>query len=203
MTIAPSSAAGFLSSALLYRKAGYRVELVVLAVRAADSRQGTADRCARVQRLGGAGRFTTASGHDTHFAALAEAVAAAERSALADSVMVLRRDGSVLYRTDAGSRKGRASAASAAGALFAEQTRPYTDQEAARFWNVQHQLRAELPHYRADLDQIAQLARPLMPAHLQQRHLPGAAATAALPLPRPCEGHNPPAPTAAGPARTP
>lgn len=113
--IAPSSAAGFLSSALLYRAAGYLVELVVLAVRAADSRQGTADRCARVNRLGGTGRFTTASGHDTHFAVLAEAVAAAEQAALADSVMVLRRDGSVLYRAEA-SQGGRAVAVSAAGA---------------------------------------------------------------------------------------
>ncbi|MET9662732.1 zeta toxin family protein [Streptomyces sp. NPDC006510] len=194
--IAPSSAAGFLSSALLYRSAGYRVELVVLAVRAADSRQGTADRCAQVNRLGGTGRFTTASGHDTHFEVLAEAVAAAEQAALADSVMVLRRDGSVLYRADAGSRDGRAVAVSAAGALLAEQTRPYTDQEAARFWNLQDQLRAELPHYRADLEQIDRMARPLMPARLQPQRLPAAAAVAALPLPRPHEDRDHPATTA-------
>ncbi|MGQ7754802.1 zeta toxin family protein (plasmid) [Streptomyces sp. WC2508] len=194
--ISPSSAAGFLSSALLYRSAGYRVELVVLAVRAADSRQGTADRCAQVNRLGGTGRFTTASGHDTHFAVLAEAVATAEQAALADSLMVLRRDGSVLYRADAGSRDGRAVAVSAAGALLAEQTRPYTDQEAARFWNLQDQLRAELPHYRADLEQIDRMARPLMPARLQPQRLPAAAAVAALPLPRPHEDRDHPATTA-------
>ncbi|MEW1551840.1 zeta toxin family protein [Streptomyces tsukubensis] len=193
---APSSAAGFLSSALLYREAGYRVELVVLAVRAADSRQGTADRCARVRRLTGLGRFTTASGHDSHFAALAEAVAAAERSAVADSVMVLRRDGSVLYRSGPTRQGGRAPEASAAGALLAEQRRPYTDQEAAGFWTVQRRLRAELPDYRADLEQIARLARPLMPARLQPRWLPGPAAVAALPLAREDAGrtgYSPPA----------
>ncbi|MEU3657703.1 IPT/TIG domain-containing protein, partial [Streptomyces sp. NPDC032161] len=39
---APASGAAFVNSATLYRRAGYRVEVVVLAVRAADSLQGTA-----------------------------------------------------------------------------------------------------------------------------------------------------------------
>ncbi|WP_329144047.1 zeta toxin family protein [Streptomyces sp. NBC_01456] len=52
--LTPSSAAGFAAGAALYRQAGYRVELVVLAVRAADSRQGTAARYAKVSG-GGAG----------------------------------------------------------------------------------------------------------------------------------------------------
>ncbi|MEO3978017.1 zeta toxin family protein [Streptomyces sp. CAU 1734] len=193
--IAPSSAAGFLDSVLLYREAGYRVELVVLAVRAADSRQGTADRCAQVRRLTGLGRFTTAHGHDAHFAALAEAVAAAEQAMVADSVMVLRRDGSVLHHSGPVSRGGRPPAASAAGALLAEQMRPYTDQEAARFWTVQRRLRAELPDYRGDVEQIASLARPLMPGHLQPRRLPGPAPVAALPMARADAGfgYDPPA----------
>ncbi|MFI2214914.1 zeta toxin family protein [Streptomyces sp. NPDC020141] len=181
---APSTATAFLSSAQLYRKAGYRVEMAVLAVRAADSRQGTADRCAQVRRHTGLGRFTTASAHDAHFAALAEAVAAAERAAAADSVMVLRRDGSVLYRGGHLPQGGRTPAASAAAALLAEQARPYTDQEAARFWTVQRRLRAELPDYRRDVEQIACLARPLMPGRLQPRRLPGPAVAAALPLAR-------------------
>ncbi|MCC3776510.1 zeta toxin family protein [Streptomyces sp. UNOB3_S3] len=42
--LTPSSAGAFMAGAALYRQAGYRVELVVLAVRAADSRQGTANR---------------------------------------------------------------------------------------------------------------------------------------------------------------
>ncbi|MFD7978698.1 hypothetical protein [Streptomyces sp. NPDC059071] len=67
--IAPGSAAGLMESAMAYRRAGYRVELVVLAIRAADSRQGTAVHCADVNRLGGHCRFTTAAGHD-HLASL-------------------------------------------------------------------------------------------------------------------------------------
>ncbi|MEU3733721.1 zeta toxin family protein [Streptomyces sp. NPDC033538] len=182
--IAPGSAAGFVESAMAYRRAGYRVELVVLAVRAADSRQGTAVRCADVNRLGGHGRFTTATGHDHHFAVLADAVAAAEQEAMVDAVMVWGRDGTVLYRNDRTPQGSWARPAGAAGALLAEQRRPYTSQEAARFWAVQRRLRAELPHYRHDLEQIALLARALMPTHLQPRRLAGPAAVAALPLPR-------------------
>ncbi|MEU1668520.1 zeta toxin family protein [Streptomyces sparsogenes] len=182
--IAPGSAAGFVEGAMAYRRAGYRVELVVLAVRAADSRQGTAVRCADVNRLGGHGRFTTAAGHDHHFTALADAVAAAEQQAVADSVMVWGRDGTVLYRNDLTPQGSWARSAGAVKALLAEQRRPYTSQEAARFWALQRRLRAELPHYRHDIEQIARLARALMPAHLQPRRLAGPTAVAALPLPR-------------------
>ncbi|MFD5557641.1 zeta toxin family protein [Streptomyces sp. NPDC127068] len=181
--IAPGSAAGFVEGAVAYRRAGYRVELVVLAVRAADSRQGTAVRCADVNRLGGHGRFTTVAGHDRHFAVLADAVAAAEREAVADSVMVWGRDGTVLYRNDRTPRGSWARLARAVGVLLAEQRRPYTFPEAARFWAVQRRLRAELPHYRHDIEQIACLARALMPARFQPRRLAGPAAVAALPLP--------------------
>ncbi|MFF4085180.1 zeta toxin family protein [Streptomyces sp. NPDC001777] len=173
--IAPGSAAGFVEGARAYRRAGYRVELVVLAVRAADSRQGTAVRCADVNRLGGHGRFTTVSGHDRHFAVLADAVAEAEREEVADCVMVWGREGTVLYRNDRTPQGSWTRPARAAEVLLAEQRRPYTSQEAARFWALQRRLRTELPHYRHDIDQIACLARALMPAHLQPRRLAGPA----------------------------
>ncbi|WP_063802803.1 zeta toxin family protein [Streptomyces sp. NRRL S-1521] len=179
--IAPSSAAAFVNSAMLYRQAGYRVELVVLAVRAADSRQGTADRCAQLLRLGAAGRFTTADGHDEHFAALGEAVAAAEQMLVANLVTMMRRDGSVLYRNERAPDGMWARLTAALQALVAEHRRPYSDRETARFWAVQRRLRAQPPHYRRDLEQIAQLARLLMPEHLLPSRLRGPAAVAALP----------------------
>ncbi|MFE3144294.1 zeta toxin family protein [Streptomyces scopuliridis] len=184
---APAGAAAFIESAMLYRRAGYRVEVVVLAVRAADSRQGTAARYAEVNRLSGRGRFTTACGHDRHFAALAGTVAEAEQAPIADSVMVWGRDGTVLYRNTRAPEGSWSRPAGAAGALLAEQTRPYTAQEADRFWAIQRRLRAELPHYRQDVEQIARLARPLMPVH-HLRRLPGPAAVAALPQAREATG---------------
>ncbi|MFK0202779.1 zeta toxin family protein [Streptomyces lavendulae] len=96
--IAPGSAGGFVESARLYQEAGYRVELVVLGVHAADSQQGTAARCARAREHTEHGPFTTDYGHDKHFTALGQAVAAAEEARVANSVMMWRRDGTVLYR---------------------------------------------------------------------------------------------------------
>lgn len=183
--IAPASAAAFVNAAALYRQAGYRVEVVVLAVRAADSLQGTAARYAQVSRYGGPARFTTTDGHDSHFAALAAAVAAVEHTPVADAVTVLRRDATVVYR-NVRSRTGHwARPGDAAAALLLEQSRPYTSAEAARFWATHRWLRSAMPHYRDALRHIAGLARPLMPPHLQPHRLPGPGPVAALPLPRP------------------
>ncbi|KEF04810.1 Zeta toxin family protein [Kitasatospora aureofaciens] len=183
--IAPASTAAFANAAALYRQAGYRVEVVVLAVRAADSLQGTAARYAQVSRYGGPARFTTTDGHDTHFAALADAVAAAENTPVADAVTVLRRDATVIYRNER-SRTGHwTRPAGAAAALLLEQTRPYTTAEAAQFGATHRWLRSAMPHYRDALRHIAGLARPLMPLHLQPHRLPGPGPVAALPLPRP------------------
>ncbi|MEU3407553.1 zeta toxin family protein [Streptomyces sp. NPDC006670] len=179
--IAPGSADGFVESARLYRQAGYRVELVVLGVRAADSRQGTAARCARARERGEHGRFTTAYGHDKHFTSLGQAVAAAEERRVADSVMVWRRDGTVLYRNTLTPDGGWARPPGAAKTLLAEQTRPYTLQEAARFWTVQRWLRTVLSQYRHDVDETAFLARALMPARLRPRMLSAAVPVSGLP----------------------
>ncbi|MEE1804874.1 zeta toxin family protein [Streptomyces sp. BE133] len=59
--IAPDSVSHFLDGARRHHQAGHRVELVVIGARAADSRLGTATRCAEVARLGGAPRFTAAA----------------------------------------------------------------------------------------------------------------------------------------------
>ncbi|MGW2956328.1 zeta toxin family protein [Streptomyces eurythermus] len=179
--IAPASAAAFTAGAMLYRQAGYRIELVVLAVRAADSLQGTAERYARLSSHGAPARFTTAGGHDAHFAALPDAVAAAEDTPVADAVTVLRRDATVVYRNERRPDGPWARPAGAVTALLLEQARPYTEAEAARFWAVQRRLRAAMPHYRNALAGIARRARPLMPVHLQPYRLTGPAAVAALP----------------------
>ncbi|WP_346177233.1 zeta toxin family protein [Streptomyces cuspidosporus] len=181
--IAPGSAGQFLSSAAASRQAGYRVELVVLGVRAADSRQGTAARYVEASRGGLPARFTTAAGHDTCFAAVAEAVEAAELGSLVDSVVIMRRDGTAVYRNERRPDGAWGRPAGAVWALAAERQRPYTLQEAAAFFAVQRQLRAALPQYRAELIESAQLARPLMPLHLQPRRLAPSSRPAPLPLP--------------------
>ncbi|MFH8470394.1 zeta toxin family protein [Streptomyces sp. NPDC017991] len=158
---APGSVQEFLDSALPFAADGYPVELVVLAVRAADSRLATALRYARALQVGGTGRFTTHLGHDTCFQALADIVTVAERHPQIAAITVIRRDGQALLRheTDGSHR--------ASWALAAERLRPYTEQEAMAFLQLHHALRRALPRHRAELDDIAALARPLMPPRMQ------------------------------------
>ncbi|MEU5062228.1 MULTISPECIES: zeta toxin family protein [unclassified Streptomyces] len=170
--IAPGSTKQFLTSALPFRQTGYRIELVVLAVRAADSRQGTATRYAQALQLGVPARFTTAAGHDQCFTTVVDAVRAAEQHTLADSLVVMRRDGTAVYRNERGPDAGWTHPATAAQALTVERTRLYTPQEGYRFLAFQRGLRTVLPQHRSELDQISLLARPLLPAHLQPRRLP-------------------------------
>ena len=178
----PADAAAFAAGALRFRRAGYRVELLVLAVRGADSRQGTAHRYARVSARGVPARFTSVSGHDAHFQVLPDVVEAAEELAVVDQVTVMRRDASALYRSEPISGR-RPLGLGAALALLAEQSRPYTDQEAAQFWAVQRQLHQAMPQYRDDLVDIAARAIPLMPPARQPRRLEPPVSAAALPLP--------------------
>ncbi|WP_380286524.1 zeta toxin family protein [Kitasatospora purpeofusca] len=176
----PASPAKFTADARAYRRAGYRVELLTLAVRAADSRQGTAHRYARVSSRGLPARFTTTASHDAHYRVLPDVVAAAEEQAAVDQVTVIRRDGTAPYRGEPA--KFRSRQPRAALALLAEQARPYTDEEAHRFWAVQRDLHAAMPRYRDDLVAIGALALPLMPDALRPRRLEASAAVA-LPVP--------------------
>ncbi|MET7353098.1 zeta toxin family protein [Streptomyces mirabilis] len=161
MEAAPGSVEEFLDSALPFAADGYPVELVVLAVRAADSRLATALRYARALQIGATGRFTTRSGHNTCFHALADTVAVAERHPQIAAITVIRRVGQALLRHETDG-SGRAS-----WALAAERLRPYTEQETIAFLQLHHALRRALPRHRGELDDIAALARPLMPPHMQ------------------------------------
>ncbi|MGV9844792.1 zeta toxin family protein [Streptomyces fungicidicus] len=159
---APGGADDVLDSALACSRAGYPVELVVLAVREADSRLATALRYARALQSGITGRFTTRAGHDRCYRAVAELTAAAETHPAITAVTVIRRDGHALLRQEQPAAPGRAS-----WALAAERHRPYTEQEAAHFIQLYQGLRKALPQHRDELDGIAALARPLMPAGFQ------------------------------------
>ncbi|MGW2255187.1 zeta toxin family protein [Kitasatospora sp. NPDC001660] len=179
--IAPGSAAAFLDDAAAWRRAGYRVELLVLDVRAADSRQGTALRYAEVSRGGTRpGRFTTGAGHDRCLAAVLECVELAEDRAV-DHITVIRRDNTAVFRTALGPDGRWSGPARAAQTVAAGQQRPYTEQEARQFLAHQRQLRAALPQYRTEIDAITRLAWPLLPHALQPGRLAVAAQVPALP----------------------
>lgn len=158
---APGSVEELFDSALPFAARGYPVELVVLAVREADSRQATALRYARSLQIGLTPRFTTRSGHRTCFHALTDVVTAAERHPAIVAITVIRRDGRALLRHEAG------GAGSASWALAAGRARPYSEQEAAAFFRLHHGLWRALPQHRDELEEMVALARPLMPPGMQ------------------------------------
>ncbi|WP_329331197.1 hypothetical protein OG866_00170 [Streptomyces sp. NBC_00663] len=109
-------------------------------------------------------------------------VAAAEQLAAVDSVVVMRRDGHALYRNQP-TAPGRLARPAAGRVLIAEQFRPYTVEEAERFWAIQRRLHSVMPQYRDDLTAIGALACPLMPSALHPLRLVAPGPAVALPLP--------------------
>ncbi|GAA2120349.1 zeta toxin family protein [Kitasatospora saccharophila] len=170
--LAPGSAQDFARDAALWRRAGYRVELLVLDVRAADSRQGTARRYEELDRSGALpGRFTTAAGHDRCLAALLESARLAEQHGLADRIDVVRRDGTAVFSNTLFPDGRWTAPAQAALVLHLGQQRPYSEQEALAFLGVQRQLRGRLPQYRGEIDAVTRLALPLLPTSMQPGQL--------------------------------
>ncbi|WP_331718381.1 zeta toxin family protein [Streptomyces sp. NBC_00624] len=181
--IAPDHVAHFLEGARRSHAAGCRVELIVLGARAADSRLGIATRCAEVARMGGTPRFTSTAAHEVSFHVLADVVRAAEEEpGIVDSVSVIRRDLTAAYRNERTPGGAWAQPPQGGHAVEVEQQRRYTPAEAAQFLATLQQVQGELPQYRSDLIEIASLAWPLMPVHLQPRALASTVSTAALPV---------------------
>jgi hypothetical protein len=123
----------FCSLAALFRRAGYRVAVAVLAVPEALSRLGILVRFhrdlpeARSRRL--PLRLTPKKVHDDSYAGLAEAAAFVDRSDAADVVVVVRRGNGVAYenwRGEGGRWKGEAGVLSA---LERERRRPLGEDE--------------------------------------------------------------------------
>ncbi|MFB6818640.1 zeta toxin family protein [Streptomyces sp. NPDC056347] len=151
----------FRLSAARFARARYRIEVVALAGRAADTRQSTVIRHARAMNLGVMTALATPAVHDRACRAAAGIVAAAAADPDIAAVTVLDADLRALGRDHA-----------APWTLTAERLRPYTGQEAARFHSVQRALRRVLPRMREELGGIAAQARPLMPARWQVRPVP-------------------------------
>ncbi|MFJ5811208.1 zeta toxin family protein [Streptomyces sp. NPDC093093] len=180
--IAPDSIDHFLNSARRDHRAGRRVELLEIGTRAADSRLGTATRCAEVARMGVAPRFTAAAAHTRTFGIVPAVVRVAEASPYIRCVSVIRRDLTALYRNERTPDGAWGKPARGGDVVEVEQHRPYTEAEAARFLVTLQRLQGELPQYWADLVEIAAPAWPLMPAHLQPRTLASTITPVLLPV---------------------
>ncbi|MFI5672181.1 zeta toxin family protein [Streptomyces sp. NPDC051704] len=148
-----TSAADFALSAGRFARANYRIEVVALAGRAADSRQRTLVNHARALELDVITAFPAPAAHARACKVAADIVAAAAADPAVRAVRVIDGDHRALGRD-------RWSA----WALAVARRRPYTAGEAARFHSVQRALLQALPRLREEIVGISAQAQPLMPA---------------------------------------
>ncbi|MDX2748290.1 zeta toxin family protein [Streptomyces sp. NRRL_B-2557] len=161
--IAPGSPEEFVSSMSGFAAAGYRITVVVVAVRAADSRQATARRYLQQIRQGLPARFTSASGHDRCFTAVAACTELVVHQLTITAIQIVDRQGHPLHGPD-GTVDASTAGSSVLAALDRERTRRYTRAEASLFRSQQAELVAHLPQHRKELDDTAALAAPLLSA---------------------------------------
>lgn len=147
-----------------YRDAGYRVEVLVMAVPAAMSNQGIVSRYHEQVADRGHGRMTVQANADRAYTGILDLAASIDRERLADEVAVFRRG-------EAGPRYGNAldtagqwrAAPSLRASIEAERERRWTAGETADFQRTQAKLRRELgPEWTAQLDAILRQAEPYM-----------------------------------------
>lgn len=130
----------------LFRAAGYRTEVALMAVPAPMSRLGILDRFSREVREQGFGRM----------------VSTADRGA-ADSIAVFRRGNVSVYSARKPTSGDWNELPESRNAVATERARPWTDQESLLFSRKYNELVRQLgPTWRDDLVQIAELAAPLL-----------------------------------------
>ena len=148
-----------------YRDAGYRVEVVLLAVPEALSALGILHRYWLARRATNRGRIVTRNDHDATYRGVPRGAAAVDATDIADQVVVYRRDVREVYRNQRGPSGEWEQPARAADAIEAERSRPRTDAEHQQFTADMTDLNTDIaPEWHAELDRIAQLAAPLMPS---------------------------------------
>jgi predicted ABC-type ATPase len=162
----------FTLSAARFARAAYRIEVVVLAGRAADSRQRTFVRHARALQIDVPTALPTPAAH-----------ARARRIAAGITEIAATETHISAVRVIDGDHRALGQDRWAAWAWAAAQSRPYTAEEAARFHTVQRALHQALPHLCDEIDGITVQARPLMPAAWQARPVEHRPVPARLPVP--------------------
>jgi hypothetical protein len=156
-----------------FRQAGYRVQVAILAVPQAQSRQGILTRYNEQVRDSGYGRLTLTSTHDLAYRSIPEAAARIDDEHLVDAVAVYRRGNHLLYDNELISGAWRETP-DTAGAIRQERQRQWTYQEATGFLTDLDHLRAELgPGWQVELQAVRRLADPLLPPGAEAVHLTG------------------------------
>jgi len=147
-----------------YRDAGFRVEVMVIAVPAAMSNQGILNRYYEQVIDRGHGRLTVQANADRAYTGILDLADAIDRERLADEVGVFRRGSAVPRYGNALDAVGQwQEPPSLRAAIESERTRQWTAEETADFLRTDAKLRDGLGDQWAQrLDEILGQAEPLM-----------------------------------------
>ncbi len=167
-----------------FREAGYRVEIVVLAVPAPQSRLGILARYhQQVQRFG-RGRLTEMPQHDAFYVAAAVCLERLDRERLVDVVRVERRGHTLLYGNELDDSRRWVRPPRSRDALNLERNRTWTHEETRVFIEGLFKLAGTVtPDWHSELRQIVNLSRAYLPSGTEldllefERHLDETAAT--------------------------
>jgi hypothetical protein len=147
-----------------YRDAGFRVEVLFMAVPSAMSNQGIVSRYHEQVADRGHGRLTVQANADRAYAGILDLADLIDRERLADGVGVFRRGEAVTRYSNRLNPAGQWETRLALRAVLEhKRDRPWTAEESADFLHTHARLRRELgPQWTARPDTILRQAQPLM-----------------------------------------
>jgi Zeta toxin len=162
-----------------YRRAGFRIEVLTLAVPAAMSNQGIISRYLEQVADQGHGRLSVQANADQAYMGVLDLADLIDREQLADYVGVFRRgESDPRYRNSLSADGTWTSEPALRSAIERERERSWTAREAADFLDTHRRLRAELSgEWTARLDQILAQAQPYLDRQVERAHLPEPART--------------------------
>ncbi|NXY97375.1 zeta toxin family protein [Streptomyces sp. BR123] len=149
-----------------YRKCGFRVECVFIAVPEAMSNQGIINRYHEQVKDRGSGRLTVQANADRSYGGIVDLARLVDGQALADHVSVFRRgEGTPRHANALDAAGAWRNPPALAEAVEAERSRPWTAAESADFLQSQGKLHTETgPEWAGSLARIDALARPALTA---------------------------------------
>ncbi|POR32135.1 Uncharacterized protein TPAR_07631 [Tolypocladium paradoxum] len=155
----------FVQLAHIFHQAGYRLEVVLLAVPAALSRLGILvrfyERLPEGQSRTLPVRLTPTKVHDDSYAGLLDAAAFLDEAAVADQVLVVRRGNLVAYGEEKGADGSMARGCGVAAALRRERERPLTQEETRTALEDIQKLRTH-EDASEQVEQVRAMLQPLM-----------------------------------------
>lgn len=157
-----------------YRQAGFRVEVMILAVPAAMSNQGIFSRYLEQLADQGHGRLSVQANADQAYTGVLDLADRIDSEQLAHHVGVFRRgESQARYRNTLNAEGTWAAQPALREAIVRERERPWTAHETADFLLNHRKLRAELSgRWTARLDEVLARAQPYLDRQQEVAHLP-------------------------------